>query len=96
MKRYRDLSWRAQEDIKFVSIVVGFCLFFVFIFSLIVGIDSMSRTDIPGTNCEVVETVNRNVWFTPGESSSTEKIVCTETTTIDKIDIEKFKKEAAK
>jgi len=71
-------------------------VFFVVFYSCIFANDSTTRTDIPGTNCEVVETVNRNLWFTPGETTRTEKIVCTETTTIDKIDIEKLKKEAAK
>ena len=72
---WQDLSW----------LIGGLAAFALFISGMLTGFDEESRTPIPGTECEIVEIHQNNVWFTPGESKTTTKVLCT--TEIEKVDI---------
>lgn len=49
--------------------------------------DYTESVSIPNSDCEVVEHTDRNLWFTPGETTTTSKVVCTTVTEVDKVDI---------
>lgn len=78
-------AWGEPTGFAFLLMIVGFVFAFVFLVSWAGSEDRPYRTDIPGTNCEVVEKDINNFWLTPGEDKTISKIVCT--TKVDKIDI---------
>lgn len=85
MKRPKMTEYGEPTGFGVLVLLVGFILISAFIISLTFGEDTQSRTDIPGTNCEVVEKHINNIWFTPGENKTVSKVVCT--TEIEKVDI---------